>query len=265
MKSIIILVLLIFGLTNGFAQNPIFYQDHPTNTAIKWYLQINKDPIIIQNGVLTSESVVPGWYYGSQFLYCPGTFDTVDEAYSYLTTNPLFLDPEDNSYENRDRLDQQLYYVNRGKIILERAKSYSRNEEATKDYVPLVLARCRERVIFAEMYLKYNDYEILLLYSSHMYLVDMDVNSPDDIQQTLWFMENGASVGGIDSFSDSYNMAISFLLKEDGIWKDTNFNKMDDFIQSTIPSFDFVSNNGFPTVHVESTLDSSGTRVYTEL
>ena len=60
-------------------------------------------------------------------------------------------------------------------------------------------------------------------------------------------------------------METTVLMKENGIWKYGDTKAIYEFVQIHIPTFDFTRLNTKPIIHIESTVNSSGTRIYKKL
>lgn len=254
-KYIIIFVLNCFVISITKAQNPAFYQQHPTNSSILWYNQINIDPVIIKSGNVVSENAKPDWYGGFQFISCPGVFNTVDEAYGYLTTNPEFLDTNEYSYYNRNKPDEQLLHIE--KSTLQESISFT-NEQAKNDANAYIISDCREKVIFNELYLKIDQMEVVLLYSASMFLVDLDSNSSAD--RTI--ITNYILSGYTPAVQGNYALELTVLIKENGVWKYPYSEAFIPFLDQKLGIQEFAKINGIPIVNVVSTVDSLRNRVY---
>lgn len=254
-KYLIILVLNCFVISITKAQNPAFYQQHPTNNSILWYNQINIDPVIIKSGNVVNENAKPAWYGAFQFISCPSVFNTADEAYGYLTTNPSFLDTNEFSYYNRNKPDEQLLYIE--KSTLQESISLT-NEQIKNDANAYIISNCREKVVFNELYLKIDQMEVVLLYSASMFLVDLDSNSSADRTKITNYILSGYS----PAVTGNYALELTVLIKENGVWKYPYDEAFIPFLEQKIVSLDFTKINGKPIVNVISTVDSLGNRVY---
>ncbi len=258
MKSYIVLLISLISVSNTIAQNPTFYRQHPTNSNIQWYYQINETPVIIKNGNVTSENTQPNWYNAFQFLNCAGVFSNVSQAYTYLTTRSEFLSI-DNSYYNRTNPSQQAYYIE--PTILNRSRSYSTNEAAKGDANAYVLAGCRESVVFGELYLKINGEEFVFIDYMRMYLFNLNSSSTSDINSVVSYLK-----ADMESEVISKGLRYAIFHKENGIWKYVIEEKADAYISNIESNFDFLNgSNGKPVIHVESRVNSSGNRVYQQL
>jgi hypothetical protein len=257
MKKYIVTAILLVTII-GYSQNPVFYKPHPTISNLSWYYQLNTSPVVIEHGAVTSENTKPNWYGAFEFTACPGVFNTVDEAYSYLTTNPNFLDSEDYSYYNRNHLDQQVLHFNNYKELIAQSLTYKSDKEVVKDGNEYILSHCRKQLIFGELYIKLNDQEFVLLFSSSMYLYGLDSSSYTDISIVL----NQLKRGDLEGLTRS-GVETTFLLKEDGIWKYAFQGKFIPYLTSQISNIDFTRTDGRPIIHIESSVDVLGNRVAT--
>jgi hypothetical protein len=251
--TLLTLYIIIVQFTN--AQNSAFYKQHPTKSNISWYNQINIDPVIIKSGTVTSETNQPSWYGGFQFLNCAGVFNSVTEAYSYLVNNPSFLDTEEYSFYNRNKPDQQFLYIE--KEFLQKSISFT-NQQIKDDGGAYNISGCREEVVFNELYLKINNQEIVILYSSPMFLLDMDSNSSIDKTKIIDYIVSGCN----PEVTDNYGLEMIVLVKEDSVWKYPYDKVFIPYLLQQIVNFDFTKINGKPIIHVESSVDSLGNRVY---
>jgi len=257
MKTYIIFIISIINIGVALAQNPSFYEPHPTNSNIQWYYQINENPVIIKNGNITSENTNPSWYNAFQFVNCPGVFNSVQQAYSYLTDRSEFLS-DDNSYYNRTKPSQQTYYIE--PTILNRSRNYATNEAAKNDTNAYVLAGCRESAIFGELYLRINGEEFLFLDYMRMYLFDLDSTSSADVNLVVDYLK-------ANNENNVINEGLRYLVfhKENGIWKYVIEEKADTYIAAIESDLDFLNNSlGKPIIHVESTINSQRNRIFNQ-
>ncbi|MGB5983191.1 MAG: hypothetical protein WBG46_13705 [Nonlabens sp.] len=256
MKNFIFLTISFCVSMN--AQNPAFYNVHPQNNQVEWYMQLNMDPVIIKHGTVMSETTSPNWYNAFQFDNCKGVFQNAQQAYSFLTQNSAFYNPNSYSYEDRNDTEAINNIFNSSKEALLRSQTFSLNE-ALKDHSAGFLSGCREQVIFSEFYLKYNGYEILLLNAMPMYLYNLESSSTTDIQSVINKITGIINDDMFRQFTSS-----GYYIKENGIWKATNFKLMGDYLQPLFDQVDFSENNRVK-VHVLSTVDpNTQERIYVE-
>lgn len=243
------------------AQNPNFYQQHPSKSNVSWYYQLNINPVIIRSGVITSENQEPSWYKGFQFLSCPGIFNSVSDAYNYLHTDANLLESGKNSYYNRETQNKHGQHFTNFKEILGEARAYSSDKEATRDGNAYVLSGCREQVVFSELYLKLDTTEIVMLQAGAMYLYGYNSNSSTDIK-----MITDAMVGINVDINKNYGVEYTVLIKEGGKWKYADINKLDALVKTYLTDFSFMQNSKkYPRVIVESRVNSSKVRTYRKL
>ena len=264
MKKLIKLLPLLLGVITSNSQNPKaqFYNMHPETNNIKWYFQLNEDPVIIQNGVIIGENGVPDWFNGFQFIKCPGVFNSVTTAYSYLSDNSLFVENKGNNYMNKSDTNQMQYYLQSGQDILQRSRDYATNDEAILDINSIVLKNCRQQAVFAEMYIEVNDYEFVLLISSSMYwnpegAATLNINTQLDRQKIIDIIVNSDA-----EEAKKYDITQTILVKENGIWKALTFSKVLEFNAIYLDVYDFKDYTS--TIHVTSSVNSSGYRTYIE-
>lgn len=258
MKNIIILLTVyIIEVHFANAQNPTFYRQHPTKSNISWYNQINNDPVVIKSGTVTSENVKPSWYGGLQFLTCPGVFGTVNEAYGYLVNNVAFLDTSEYSYYNRNQLAHRTEHISTYKEILQQSISFT-TQQIKNDANAYIISGCREEVVFNELYLKINNQEILILTSSPMFLLDLDSSSSINKKTIIDYILSGCN----PVVPDNYGLEMTFLVKENGVWKYPFDEAFIPYVLQQIGDFNFTKINGKPIIHIESMVNTSKTRVY---
>lgn len=256
MKNIItILGLYIIAVNFANAQNPSFYIQHPTKSNISWYNQINIDPVVIKSGTVTSESNKPSWYSTFQFLNCAGIFNSVGEAYGYLVNNPVFLDTSEYSFYNRNKLEEQSLYIE--KDFLQKSISLT-TQQIKDDGSAYGISSCKEKVVFNESYFKIDNQEIIILSSSPMFLMDLDSNSSINKKTIIDYILSGCN----PEVPDNYGLEMTFLVKENGIWKYPFDEAFIPYLFQQIGDFDFTKLNGKPIIHIESRVDTTGNRVY---
>jgi hypothetical protein len=256
MKNTITL-LAVYIITAHFAtaQNPAFYKQHPTKSNISWYNQINIDPVVIKSGTVTSENVKPSWYGAFQFLNCPAVFNSVTEAYGFLVNNTAFLDTSDFSFYNRKNAAEQQLYLQ--KDFLQKSISLT-TQQIKDDGDAYNIAGCREQVVFKELYLKINNQEIVILYSSPMFLLDLDSNSSINKKTIVDYFLSGCN----PAVRDNYGIEMTVLIKENSVWKFPYNEIFMPYLEQQVGNFAFLDLNGKPVIHIESRVNTAKTRVY---
>ena len=261
-----ILILLMITTSPLLAQKVEFYES--LGNGLQFYTQINTDPVLISHGNIISENTLPNYTKGLQFMQAYGLFNSVDEAYSYLTDNPTFFFDnfeKEGSYYNKapSHAYQRQSYYDGGVETYNRSLSYALDENAVKDPLWELISEVRYQLVLEENYIKDSNYEFVIIHAVNVFRGYIDINSESDMSKLTSYALK--TISPEDKRKLLGAVGLYGLIKEEGEWKACSANAIFRYLQDQ-GTLDFVKDkvNSADFYDVLSTVEN-GVRVYEQV